>query len=345
MKKITRTPIYLLIAGLLLGNLPIAGAQVSSSDIEMLDKLPRLPGALGALPEVPIPDDNPQTEEKVELGKMLFFDTRLSLGADGKSSCATCHLPEKAYATDHPTDPGAKGPRNSPTLLNAAYNKLQMWDGRIPSLEAQALGLVKTGLSKNSPVPQLRGYKEQFRKVFGTEEVTAENIAKAIAAFERTLVTPNSPFDRYASGDKSALSESEKRGLFLFLVKGACVQCHKGPTFSDDEFHNLGVPPGGPEDKDLGRFGITQQEEDQGKFKTPGLRNVSLTPPYMHNGVFKSLEEVLEFYNKGGGETPHKSERMKPLNLTDNEKKDLLTFLKALNGELPKVTPPTLPQE
>lgn len=333
------------ILGLLLGNLPIAEAQVSSSDIETLEKLSKLPGGLGALPGVPIPADNSQTEDKVALGKMLFFDTRLSLGLDGNASCETCHLPEKAYATDRPTDVGAKGPRNSPTLLNAAYNKLQMWDGRIPSLEAQALGLVKTGLSKNNTITQLKGYKEQFHKIFGTEEVTAENIAKAIAAFERTLITPNASFDHYVKGDRSALNESEKKGLFIFLIKGACVQCHKGVNFTDDEFHNIGVPPGGPEDKDLGRFGITQKEEDKGKFKTPGLRNIALTPPYMHNGVFKTLEDVVAFYNKGGEAVPGKSERMKPLSLSEEDKKDLIAFLKALNGELPKVALPVLPKE
>jgi cytochrome c peroxidase len=220
-----------------------------------------------------------------------------------------------------------------------------MWDGRITSLEAQALGLVKAGLSRNNAVTQLKGYKEKFHKVFGAEEITAENIARAIAAFERTLVTPNAPFDRYARGDKSALNETEKRGLFVFLVKGACAQCHKGPNFTDDEFHNIGVPPSGPEDKDPGRFGITQKEEDKGRFKTPGLRNAALTPPYMHNGVFQTLEEIVEFYNKGGEAAPNKSERMKVLSLTNEEKKDLVAFLKALTGELPNVTPPALPQE
>lgn len=345
MKKVLKIFVIILFPGLFPGNLPLAKAQVSSSDIEMLDKLSRLPGDLGALPEVSIPADNPQTESKVELGKMLFFDTRLALAPDGKSSCSTCHLPEKAYATDLPTNVGTKGPRNSPTILNAAYNKLQLWDGRAPTLEAQALGLVKIGLSNSRVITQLRGYKEKFHKVFGTEEITAENIAKALAAFERTLITPDSPFDRYAGGDKSALSEAEKRGLLVFLIKGACVQCHRGPNFTDDAFHNIGVPPSGPEDKDLGRFGITQKEEDKGRFKTPGLRNVALTSPYMHNGVFRTLEEVIEFYDKGGEAVPNKSERMKILNLTEEEKKDLIAFLKALTGELPDVPPPTLPQK
>jgi cytochrome c peroxidase len=345
MKKGSTIPIAILVGGFLFMGLSVSKAQVSRSDIEMLDKLSRFPGDLGPLPEVPVPADNPQTPDKVALGKMLFVDGRLSLGPDGKSSCLTCHIPEKAYATDHPTDIGAKGPRNTPTLLNAAYNKLQMWDGRFPSLEAQALSVVKMGLAMSDGITRLRGYKEQFHKVFGTGEVTAENMAKAIAAFERTLTTPNSPFDRYARGDKSALNESEKRGLFVFLLKGACIQCHKGINFTDEEFHNLGVPPRGPDDKDPGRFGITQKEEDRGRFKTPGLRNVALTPPYMHNGVFKTLEEVIEFYNKGGGDVPGKSERMKPLNLTDEEKKDLMAFLKTLTGELPKFIPPSLPAE
>jgi cytochrome c peroxidase len=180
----------------------------------------------------------------------------------------------------------------------------------------------------------LPGYGEQFRTVFGGKP-TFKNVAKALAAFERTLVTPDSRFDAYARGDKDALSGSEKRGLILFIGKAACAQCHNGGTFTDQRFHRIGVPLGGPGEKDLGRFAVTGNELDRGAFKTPTLRNVALTGPYMHNGTLKTLEDVVEFYDRGGDTVSGKSALIFKLELNRQQKADLVAFLRSLTGHVP----------
>jgi cytochrome c peroxidase len=311
------------------------------------------------------------TPEKVELGKRLFFDPRLS--ADGSFACVSCHLPDQGWSTNTPLSPAY--PTNmerrlSPTLINIAYNKALLWDGRAGALEKQALGPIQNPLHMNQNldllIEKLKSvppYDEQFQQVFGTS-VTPEALGKALAAFERTLVTRNAPFDRYMTGDWEAMSEPALRGMELFKGKARCILCHNGPNFTDGQFHNLGVPavpllsdplvqaairfdakrmnvPGYQSVReDLGRYLVTKEEEDKGKFRTPTLRNVTQREPYMHNGVFLSLEEVIDFYDAGGGAILGKSPHLQPLGLTAQGKRDLLAFLQALTGELPAITPP-----
>ncbi len=306
--------------------------------------------ALGQLPSPRIPSQNLQFDSKVQLGKMLFFDTRLS--KDGSVSCASCHVPAAGFSDPRQFSLGVggkQGGRNAPSALNAAYNHLQFWDGRAGSLEEQALGPIQNPIEMaetlHGVVKKLskdKGYQVLFKAVFGTE-VAPDGIAKAIAAFERTLISTNSPFDRHIGGDKSALSESAQRGLELFQGKGRCVLCHNGPNFTDNKFHNIGVPQVGPNKEDLGRYTVTKREADRGAFKTPTLRSIALTAPYMHTGGFKSLEEVIEFYNKGGEAVTGKDPFMSALNLTDQEKQDLIDFMKNLTGDLTTMAPPKHP--
>ena len=302
------------------------------------------------IPAVPVPPDNPITEEKVALGKLLFFDPRLS--RDGTVACATCHQPDKAY-TDARTRAlgiGAQeGARNSPTVLNAAYNLRLFWDGRARTLEEQALAPIgnpaEMGFSVAGAVARLdgiEGYRGRFKAAFGAG-VTAENLAKAIASFERTLVSGNAPWDRHNLGDPSALSEGAKRGIEIFQHRGRCAFCHIGPTFTDNAFHNLGMGMD-KENPDLGRFEITGEEKHIGAFRTPSLRNVAETAPYMHDGSLETLEAVVDFYDKGGTKNPHLDPRIFPRELTDSEKQDLVEFLRSLSGEYPRVEAPELPE-
>ncbi|HET9184114.1 MAG TPA: cytochrome c peroxidase [Candidatus Angelobacter sp.] len=316
----------------------------------MVDSMNVLPGELGALPAVPVPADNPQTEAKIELGKRLFFDTRMS--GDFSSSCATCHNPSLAFTDALPRSRGFGGktlPRNAPTVLNAAYNTAQFWDGRAATLDEQCKGPLLSPTEMNmvdekhlvdrlNAVPE---YRRDFQKAFGSAP-SLDNVAAAIATFERTLVTPDSPFDRYARGDKSALTDQQKRGLIVFFGKGSCSECHSGANFTDNKYHNLGANPvpGNPED--LGRFALTHDPKDMGAFKTPSLRNVALTAPYMHDGSVATLEDVVEFYDRGGDGAPNQDKLIFKLNLTPREKKDLVAFLKTLTGTIPQVKPPKM---
>ena len=320
--------------------------------MEVLDTIVKLPGDIAPLPEVNAPKENPMTPAKVELGKMLFFDPRLS--GNDHWACSTCHNPGLGYSDGMARSLGfgdeTELGRHAPTILNSTYNTAQFWDGRAATLEEQAMGPIQAGREMNSNPKDLEKkinaipeYKERFMKIFG-EPASLPNIGKAIATFERTLVTRDSPFDRYMIGDKNALTAPEKRGLILFVSKAACTQCHNGINFTDNQFHNIGLPQVGPLKEDMGRYGITKIEKDKRRFKTPTLRNVALTPPYMHDGVFKTLEEVVDFYNKGGGNDPNKSAKILKLNLSDQEKEDLIAFLKSLTGNLPIVTFPQLPQ-
>jgi cytochrome c peroxidase len=323
-----------------------------------------------------VPLSNPMTRGKVELGKQLYFDARVS--KDGTVSCATCHNPEKGWTDNLPGSigiKGQKGSRSAPTVLNTIYGLGMFWDGRAPSLEGQAQGPVQNKIemgdqSYKEIIERLRtipGYRDQFKKVFGTD-VTLDGMAKAVAAFERTVLTGNSPYDRYDQGDSpeslKVLSDSAKRGMVLFglrlrqddefkpgvtLKKANCTSCHAGANFSDEQFHNLGV---GWDEKshmfaDLGRFVIApiggKNDSDIGSFKTPTVRDVTRTAPYMHDGSEKTLEEVVEYYNKGGNRNPHLDRDMKPLNLSAQEKADLVEFMKALAGEETQVALPTLP--
>jgi cytochrome c peroxidase len=317
---------------------------------EMLDTLRVLPGNLRALPPVPFPADNPQDTAKIELGKKLFFDTRLSL--DKASSCATCHSPEKAFADGLPRSKGFRGEllrRNAPTVLNAAYNSAQFWDGRAATLDEQCKGPLLAPAEMNmldekhlvDRLDSIPGYHQDFKTIFGSAP-SLDNVARAVASFERTLFTPNARFDRYAAGDKTALTQQEKRGLLVFIGKGACSECHNGPNLTDNKYYSLGTvaAPGSP--NDLGRYEVTKKAEDRNAYKTPALRNVALTAPYMHDGSVATLEEVVEFYDRGGDAGPNKSNLIYKLNLTAQEKADLVAFLKTLNGDLPQVHLPKM---
>jgi cytochrome c peroxidase len=325
-----------------------AGLLLLASPPSGLSEEPSL--ALGQLPSVPIPSHNLQFDSKVELGKFLFFDPRLS--KDKSVSCASCHVPAAGFADPRQFSLGVggkQGGRNAPPAMNAAYNHLQFWDGRAGSLEEQALGPIQNPIEMaetlNGVVTKLsrvKVYQARFRAVFG-EDVSAEGIAKAIAAFERSLISTNSPFDRFIAGDKTALSESAQRGLDLFQGKARCVLCHNGPNFTDNKFHHIGVPQTGPLKEDVGRYAVTKREADRRAFKTPSLRSVALTAPYMHTGGFKTLDEVVDFYNSGGEAVPGKDAFMSALNLTAQEKKDLVEFMNDLTGELKNMSLPKLP--
>jgi cytochrome c peroxidase len=291
--------------------------------------------------EAKIPDDNPLTEEKIALGKMLFFDPRLS--QDNTVSCATCHDPQKGYSNGEAVATGVgsqKGGRASPTITNRLFSTLQFWDGRAASLEEQALGPIQNPIEMSMTMPMaidrlkgIAGYPELFEKAFGTPEINDERIARAIASFERTVVSGNSPFDRLEmEGDANALSESQKRGLELFRGKAKCSVCHAGFNFTDEKYHNLGVGYD-KESPDLGRYDVTKNDEERGAFKTPTLRDIALTAPYFHDGSAETLEEVVEVYDQGGTPNEHLSENMVKLDLTEQEKTDLVEFMKALTGD------------
>ena len=298
-----------------------------------------------AAPEVP--PDNPAAPAKVALGKRLYFDKRLS--ADDTISCASCHDPARGFADGLPTSVGIRGqrgPRNAPTVLNAALYDTQFWDGRAPSLEEQAkaplINPVEMGMPSHRAVEEklrrIPEYKEAFDKVFGGG-ITIQRVVQAIAAFERTLLSGDSPFDRYFyGGDADALSASARRGFELFRGKGRCANCHDlNPfyaLFTDNAFHNIGVGMNKP-DPDPGRFRVTGNPADRGAFKTPSLRNVALTAPYMHDGSQKTLEEVVAFYDKGGEKNPYLDGGIVPLGLTEQEKNDLVEFLRSLTGTMP----------
>jgi len=290
--------------------------------------------------------------ELVALGRKLFFDKRLS--ADNTVSCSTCHDPDHGFADGKKISIGVnnhKGRRNAPTVLNAAYSRRQFWDGRAKDLEDQAGGPMANSLEMNqshevsakklSADPAITA---AFDRAFGAGTIDIDKIRKALAAYESTLVSGNSLVDRYLfGGEKTALSPAAQRGLAIFDApnKGRCSTCHliqpKDALFSDGQFHNLGVGlDADGEPKDLGLYEVTKRDADRGAFKTPILRNVARTAPYMHDGSLKTLRDVVDFYNGGGNSNAHLDDRVKPLNLSSQERDDLVAFLEALNGEMPK---------
>ena len=307
---------------------------------------------VGPLPTVvPIPSSNLNYTAKIELGKQLYFDGRLS--KNNAISCAFCHNPGTGFADPRQTSigvGGGVGGRQSPTVYNTGLNHVQFWDGRARSLEEQAIGpihnpveMAETHEHVVAKLGKIKGYQQQFRAVFGTD-VNLQGIAEAIAAYERTVLSTNSAFDKYVLGAQKAMDEAAVRGLDLFKGKARCILCHNGPNFTDNQFHNLGVPQVGPMKEDLGRFAVSRAEKDRGAFKTPTLRSITETAPYMHDGAFKTLEEVVEFMDQGGGSNPNLSPLVKPLNLTAEEKSDLVAFLKALAGEPIPFSMPQLPK-
>ena len=327
-----------------------------------------------------IPVNNPMTIAKVELGQMLYFDKRLSI--DGTVSCATCHDPANAF-TDHNTVAvgisNRGGTRNAPTILNAMFSDRLFWDGRAGSLEEQAkqplTNSLEMGMGNNlavvTRVSGLPGYQQRFKRVFGRGGITIDTIAKAIAAFERTQVSANSPFDRFISGDAGAINTAQKRGWELFKGKAKCIECHAfntgSPFFTDFKFHNTGIvaknlnferltelakqiadqqrsnPSGKTQDSallahtkeftELGRYLVTKQPKDLGAYKTPTLRDIELTTPYMHDGSIKTLIDVVRFYNGGGKANRNLDERIRPLNLNEEELNELVEFMRALTSD------------
>jgi len=327
----------------------VAGGMVVSASADDKFKL-EVPSGL---PMPVVPADNPLTADKISLGKQLYFDKRLS--RDNTVSCATCHDPNKGWSNGEAVATGVrgqKGGRSAPTIINAAYHPLQFWDGRAEKLEGQSLGPIQNPIEMDLTLPEaiervtkIKGYRDQFQKVFGTDP-NAENMAWAISAFERTILSGDAPYDRYVGGDPKALSPSAERGMKLFFNKAHCTACHSGPNFSDAAFHNLGVGLQHEKDVDIGRMAISKQLGDRGGFKTPTLRDIARTAPYMHDGSHKTLEDVVEYYNKGGFNNPQLDEEIYPLNLTAEEKKDLVTFMKEglASSKYPHVDPPKLPE-
>jgi cytochrome c peroxidase len=304
------------------------------------------------LPEPPLGVDHafeelqdPPTPERVRLGRWLYYDTRLS--ADNTISCATCHRPENAFSEPTPVSTGIggqKGNRKAPTFINAAWALFPhtFWDGRAASLEEQALGPVanpiemgNTHESMIQTIQGIEGYARYFQEAFGSPEITKDRIAKAIADYERTRMSGNSPYDRWKNGDESAVSEPVKLGDRLFFDKAGCNQCHLGYNFTDSLFHNLGVgwDPETQQFKDLGRSAITNQESDTGAFKTPTVREVAKRAPYMHDGSVATLREVVELYDRGGEANPHLDPKIKPLGLTPEEVDALVAMMESLSGE------------
>lgn len=360
-------------ACLILGVVLAAGITSAASG-----QTPRYP-PLAPLPSVPIPADNPQTPEKIELGKKLFWDGRLS--GNGAMPCAQCHQPDLGWGTGGAISfgyPGTTHWRNSQTILNSAFYNRLFWDGSVTSLEAQAPAAAGGAVAGNGDgsmmemrlafVPE---YRAAFKKIFGTEYPMINDAWRAIAAFQRTIVSDPKkvPFDRYAMGDKKALSAAQKRGLDLFNGKAGCIACHNGSLASDEKFYRIGVPPAkefsetpeqqitfrwevyqkGVSEKtyrtasdDHGLYYVTKRPKDIGRWRVPSLRELKYTAPYMHNGAFETLDQVVEFYNGGGGKD---AEKLKPLGLADQEKNDLVAFLGALSMDEPlKMAEPKLPE-
>jgi cytochrome c peroxidase len=303
------------------------------------------PQRLGPLPPVIAPPGKPPSSAKIRLGKELYFDPRLS--ADGTVSCATCHNPALGWSDEGPTSKGIHGQmggRRAPPVSNAAYSPLQFWDGRSPSLEDQAKGPIQNPIEMGNThqamiqtVSAIEPYQEEFKAVFGEGPITVDQVAEAIAAFERTVVTTDSRFDRYARGDHNALTPLEKKGLEIFNGKAHCTGCHWGPYFSDGRFHNLGVPPKDPKNPDLGRYVVTKDPRDKGAFKTPTVRDAAKRAPYLHDGSEKTLESLIDFYDRGGGKDPNLDPLMVPLRLTKHEKDALVAFIKSLDSLNPEV--------
>lgn len=309
------------------------------------------------LPPVPIPDDNPPTAETIALGRRLFYDPILS--ADNTVSCATCHSPQYGFADPKPVSEGVDkktGTRNSPPVMNSAFFKVQFWDGRAPSLEKQAEGPVTNPVEMTNTLAEVENrlnadpsYKEEFARAWGPGPITYDLVEKSIASFERTVLVANSPFDRWKYGhDERAVDASVKRGFVVFTSpkKGNCAACHlvgdKYALFTDNQFHNVGEGVDFGEIKDPGLFAVTHKDSDRGSFRTPSLRNVALTAPYMHDGNLKTLKEVMDFYIGAGNSNPNLDPKIHVLDfLSGQERSDLLAFLNSLTGEIPAdVGPP-----
>ena len=289
----------------------------------------------------PVPETNPLTPEKIALGRRLFFDRRLS--RDGSIACATCHDPRHAFADGRAVAvgiEGRKGTRNVPTLINRVYGKSYFLDGRAPTLELQAVGPILNPIEMDMTMRDLltrlrkdARYAVRFRSVFH-RDVNQEDLAAALASYVRTILSGGSRLDRYMNGDVSALPAPAKLGLNVFRGKARCVACHAGPNLTDESFHNTGLAWRNGELLDPGRFAISNRPEDRGAFKTPTLREVSRTAPYMHDGSVATLEDVVDYYDRGGNPNPGLDPELRPLRLTAEQKQALVAFLRSLSGTI-----------
>ncbi|MBI2772420.1 MAG: c-type cytochrome [Burkholderiales bacterium] len=304
------------------------------------------------LAAVPMPRDNPGTPARIDLGKALFFDPRLS--GNGATSCASCHNPSLGWADGLKKAAGVGGAvlgRATPTITNTGYNTQFMWDGRAKSLEDQALGPMKAADEMNTDFPAMlerlrsqAGYVKMFEMAYPGEGISEATLAKALAAFERTVTSRNSPFDRWLAGDSRAMTQAQWRGYKVFSdpARGNCATCHSAPNFTDNGFHNIGIASTGTADP--GRYGIRKVASMRGAFKTPTLRDIELTAPYFHDGSAATLLDVVKHYERGGDDQSNLSADMKPLKLTEQDRTDLIAFLKALTGRPAKITAPELPR-
>ncbi len=359
----------------------LAASLAALLSVPALADNPR-PEGLAPLGPPPIPADNPMSAAKVELGKLLFFDPILS--GNYAMPCSACHLPDAGWAVQDKISfgyPGTTHWRNSQTIVNAAYYGKLFWAGSSKSLESQARSAARGAVAGNGEDDMMEArlafvplYRDLFAEVFGDDWPKINHAYMAIAAFQRTLVQPDTPFDDYMRGDDAALTDQQKRGLELFAGKAGCIACHNGPLLSDQQYHNLGVPPydGWDDDPlaqitfrfelyakgstevlyrhtkdDPGAYFRAKDKQHMGKFRTPSLRYTAYTYPYMHNGMLESLKDVVEFYNAGGGENEFaatKSPVIKPLGLSDSEVDDLVAFLESLSGEEILIEEPDLPE-
>jgi len=295
---------------------------------------------------IPFPAENPYTPEKAALGKMLFFDTRLS--RDKNLSCASCHNPSFGWEVPFARAIGAGGKplgRHAPTALNQAWSRNFFWDGRAQTLEAQAKGPIEAGVEMDLPMAtavsrlkEVSGYTTAFAKAFPKEGLSESTVLKAIATYERTIVTGDTPFDRWIRGDAKALPEQAQRGFAVFVGKGNCAACHTGWNFTDDKFHDIGLPTDDP-----GRMAVSKRAADQHAFKTPGLREIAARAPYMHHGQAATLEAVIGHYVGGGQKRASLSPLMKPLAMTPQEVQDLIAFMRSLSSPQTTLAMPNLP--
>jgi cytochrome c peroxidase len=303
------------------------------------------------LGDVPFPPDNQPSGARFALGQKLFFDPRMS--GDGNMSCATCHNPGMGWSDGLPTARGVKSSvlgRASPTIFNTAYNSIQMWDGRKKSLEDQAMGPMQANVEMNMDIGALfrwignsQGYQALFAKAYPGEPINETTLSKAIANFERTVISNDSPFDRWVRGDEKALTTQQIDGFKLFVGKGNCAACHSGPNFTDNGFHNLGLAAWGTSEPDMGRYAQKPVAAMKGAFKTPTVREVTRTAPYFHDGSAKTLMEVVEHYDRGGVVKTNLSTNIKPLGLSAQEKLALVSFLESLSSPYMALMIPELP--
>ena len=304
---------------------------------------------------MPVPEDNPLTPERIALGRRLFSDRVLS--RDGTRSCASCHDPRRAFTDGRAVAIGVRGQRgtrSAPALINRGYGRAQFWDGRARSLEQQAVEPIanpkELDLGLDDAVDRLarsRAYRDRFEAAFG-RPVNADDLARALASYVRSILAGDSPLDRYVNGDADALSDEARRGLQLFRGKANCTACHVGPLLTDEGFHNTGVAWRAPAHRlasgqagsgpasfqDLGRFLVTRRDADLGAFKTPTLREVARTAPYMHDGSLATLDDVIEYYDRGGNANAYRDPELRPLALTADEKRALVAFLRSLGGTI-----------